>query len=161
MDSIVNKEGKAPLKINLQSPNRSITKYRCETTHNGHKNSLPKSCYQKYIRRGMFEPTVYWFLQGMLMPKKGIRSNHLNRIVCILTEDVSIKEVYLVKKTYEVLSKYRHDAVAPDQEDFREIIELLFLLCRAKKSRLGSHVLAFYCKKSSKTLHSDRFPEQN
>ena len=74
------------------------------------------------------------------MNEKGKRSNHLNRIVCILTEDISISEAHLIPYVNTILSKYRNEAASPDQEDFREIIEMLYQLCKAKKGRIGSHV---------------------
>ena len=138
-----------PLQVMLETKNLSTTGVFSAKTHNGIKESLVKSCYQKYIRRGMFEQAVYWILQGMLMPAKAKRSNHLNRIWCILIEDISFGEWNLVARTQKTLSKYRNDAVLPDREDLRELIELIYLFCKAKKSRIGSHINAFYTKRES------------
>lgn len=113
------------LSIQLQTFNRSTTSLWQARTHNGHKESIAKSCYQKLIRRGMFEQALYFYLQGLLIPSKSKRSNQLNRIVCILSEEVSIGHPSLLIKANEVLSKYRNEATAPDEEDFREIVELL------------------------------------
>ena len=39
-------------------------------------------------------------------------------------------------------------------------MELLYLFCRAKKSRLGSHIVNFYGQKKHRLTNPDRFPSQ-
>ena len=45
-------------------------------------------------------------------------------------------------------------------DDFKEIIELLFHYCQAKKNRLNSHVNFFFVRKDSKQLNPERYPEK-
>ena len=49
----------------------------------------------------------------------------MNRILTTLSEDISISEVYLVKKVHHTLSKLRNHAERPDQEDLKEVCELI------------------------------------
>ena len=43
------------MRIELSGPNKSTLGVFSGVTHNGHKESVVKSCYQKYVRLGMFE----------------------------------------------------------------------------------------------------------
>ena len=146
-------------KINLLVGNRSISKYRCETSHNGHSLSVVKSAFQKYIRRGIFSKALYWVLQGFLIPEKRIRSTIINRLIIILTEDISINESHLIPRSHHVLERFRTDASKeiPDKVDVEDLVMLIYDYCEAKKSRLGSNIVNFYTFNKS-VDYPDRFP---
>jgi hypothetical protein len=95
---------------------------------------------------------MYWVAQGFLtiegqVPRndKRIRSNVLNRLIIILVEDISILEAHLIQKSYDVLERLRYtEGEVTGEVDISELVELIYEYCRAKKSRLGSHVNNFY-----------------
>lgn len=136
----------SPLLINLGIPNNSITKFRNQRSHNGHAWSLVESAFQKYIRRGIFDKSLYWVVQGFLMTSQTLRSTLVNRLIIILTEDISISDAWLIPLSHEIIEKYRilTPDTPPDQEDLRDLSSLIFLYCLSKKSRLGSNVNNFY-----------------
>ena len=92
------------------------------------------------------------------MPTKAKRSNHLNRLVCIITEDISKSEAHLIPYAHRVITQYRNEAKQPDLENLRDIVELLYRLCQAKKSRLGSHIESFYRQARNKQQFPERYP---
>ena len=86
----------------------------------------------------------------MLMRGQGKRCQHLNRLRTILSEDISVKEAHLLEKMEAVLKIYQTKADAPDQEDMEKILELLFLFCKAKKSRSSSQIARYYREKDNR-----------
>lgn len=137
--------------INLCGENRSILKYRCETTHNGHSLRLTKSAMQKYVRRGDFKKALYWVLQMYLMPfspdkSHYYRTNLVNRLGLYPTEDISISESYLVKVSEQTLKNHSQVGDTPDKVNVLDIVVLIYLYCIAAKGRFGSHLHNFFHK---------------
>ena len=107
-------------RINLPGENKSIFHTPLNaTSHNNFKISLIKSCIQKYIRRGNFEKALYFTLQAFLFVKrnkedpsdktnyaKAGRTNLLNRLAVIVTEDISIGEWFLLAESERVIEEF-------------------------------------------------------
>ena len=80
------------------------------------------------------------------MTSQTLRSTLVNRLIIILTEDISISETWLIPLSHTIIERYKKlkPDVAPDQEDMRDLATLIYHYCEAKKSRLGSNVNNFY-----------------
>ena len=124
------------------------------TSHNGHQISLIKSAFQKYIRRGNFEKSLYFILQMYMIHDVPARTNLKNRLVVIISEDISFGEWHLLKRAEDLLFKNNID-------NLQDLVELVYLLCRAKKSRVICHVISFYGNEKNKEEYPERFPEEN
>ena len=72
------------------------------------------------------------------------RTNLVNRLIVILTEDISLSESYLVEISEKILLEHAKVDANPDRVDVSDIVKLVYLYCKAKKSRWGSHITNFY-----------------
>jgi hypothetical protein len=87
------------------------------------------------------------------------RTNLINRLIVILTEDISISESYLVEISEKTLLKHSKVDANPDKVDIKDLVELVYLYCEAKKNRLGSHLNNFYNPHGqNKKKYPERFP---
>ena len=145
-------------RINLPGENRSVF-HTCfnATSHNGFKISLIKSCIQKYVRRGNFEKALYFTLQAFMFTAKAGRTNLLNRLVVIVTEDISIGEWFLLAESERVVEDFKLPEERPDQVDIKRLVNLIYMLCQARKGRIGSHLLGFYGDPKFKQAFPERY----
>lgn len=153
---------KSKFKLNLQSNNRSIYKGpNSNSSHNGgYKTSILKSSFQKYIRRGLFEKALYFIIQMYLFNVKHVRTNLLNRLIIITTEDVSIGEWRRLIKGFELIEIIKNKKIDdPTIDDCYELVYLTWLLCSGKKSRLGSHYLNCFYKNLQKENSQNKFKD--
>ena len=65
----------------------------------------------------------------ILMPEQGKRTNLINRLIVIISEDISIDEFWLLEKSETILLKYSQLSQEPDLEDVRDLVELIFDYC--------------------------------
>ena len=147
----------------LEGTNRSSFRGpNANSSHNGgHDIRVIKSSFQKYIRRGNFPKALYWTMQMFLMNAKFARTNMINRLTVIVTEDVSPSEWWLVLKSDFLLHKIKKYPLEYFKKaDIKEIVQLLYYLCQAKKSRINSHLNRFYAVESRKKPYPERFPSE-
>src|SRR5690349_19199400 len=97
-----------PVDSKLIPLNKMSIKFRNEVSFNGIKFKVLKSAIQKYARRGNFEKGIWCLIEMDLFllagqKAKGLRTNMINRLICIMSEDigpanyslpVKIKELY-------------------------------------------------------------------
>jgi hypothetical protein len=89
------------------------------------------------------------------------RTNLCNRLIVILTEDISIYESYLVRISERTLENHAKVGADPDKVDVTDLVQLVYLYCQAKKSRLGAHLKNFYDPANQyKEKYPERFPKE-
>lgn len=110
-------------------------------THNGFRVDVCKSCIQKYIRRGNIIKSFYFVYQMYLFKslQKSVHSNLINRLKCIVSEDIGIADDTGVLQYSEILDR---------DCSIRELFHLVVLMCESKKTRIISHINSFYDKRS-------------
>ena len=57
------------------------------------------------------------------------RTNLVNRLIVILTEDISISESYLVPISEKTLLNHEKACENPDKEDVSDLVVLIYLYC--------------------------------
>jgi hypothetical protein len=57
------------------------------------------------------------------------RTNLINRLIVILTEDISISESYLVEISEKTLKNHEKVGDDPDKVDISDLVELIYLYC--------------------------------
>ena len=58
-----------------------------------------------------------------------------------------------------MLEKLRRVNGIPGEDDLKELMELIFHYCQAKKSRMESHIFSFYINSRFKSEYPDQFPK--
>jgi hypothetical protein len=164
------------------------TVFRKEKSVNGISMDILKSGMQKYVRRGNFKKAVWCAIEMdlfayMTMPgergfsddekkrAEAIRTNMINRLRVIFLEDVGISGAHMIgcldtrfDKLFEWQSRRK---TALDLKTFNQIrekemktlVEIISLLCEAKKNRILSHYRAVYMNPIEE--HQVRIMEQN
>lgn len=152
---IVKEVVKKELKINSMGDYRRVGVFN-SVSFNGYKCDLMKSCFQKYVRRNVFEKGVYCLFEldlfkgfvyevnGKMYSGKGIRSNMRNRMLVMLGEDLDYDwKVYMkMNKWFDEWEKNRD---GDSDIDRVYLINIYKLLCDSKKSRMGSYLRGSFC----------------
>ncbi len=135
------------------------TTYRKERSFNGLNISVLKSGIQKYLRRGNFEKGIWCLVELDLFSlieeqpetpenKKDrqaairIRSNMINRLVCMMTEEISISCWWIPIKMLELYQywiKYR-----TEKESRMYLLKMYYMLIQPKKIRLISDLRSVF-----------------
>jgi hypothetical protein len=105
---------------------------------------IAKSCLQKAIRRGdeRLACMMAIRLNEFFEIGKPVRSNMINRLPVIAGEDVGMGNIWAVMKVSKKVDEIRDQS---EKACLKKILECVAILCRCKKSRLGSFVnAAFY-----------------
>lgn len=115
---------------------------------NGLPYDIAVSWLQKAIRRGLCEQAWYCAYHIAELGKKIFRSHLLNRLIVILSEDIGPAEPGLAVQIEELYTEAKLLEPVPDEDGTfhnqdelirrmkRVILEMVYLLCKAKKSRI-------------------------
>jgi hypothetical protein len=106
---------------------------------------IAKSALQKAIRRDDFSLALCMALrlnEFIDIGGKAIRSNMINRLLVIAGEDIGIGNLKIISKVDNYVEMLRKSNDKKESELL--IIKLIYLMCKAKKSRLVSHINAVY-----------------
>lgn len=115
---------------------------------NGLRYDIAISWLQKAIRRGLTEQAWYCAYHIAMLDRKIFRSHLLNRLITILSEDIGPAEPGLAVKIEELFTEAKLLEPIPEKdgtvknkdEQLRRlhqvILEMVYLLCKAKKSRI-------------------------
>lgn len=118
------------------------------TCRNGLPYDIVVSWLQKAIRRGLCQQAWYCAYHIAELGKKIFRSHLLNRLIIILSEDIGPAEPGLAVKIEELYTEAKSLEPVPDKDGTfhdedeligrmkRVILEMVYLLCKAKKSRI-------------------------
>jgi len=130
-----------------KSIGKMCTKFRNEISFNGIKFNVLKSAIQKYARRGNFEKGVWCLIEMDLFllagdSSKALRTNMINRLICIMTEDIGPADFSLPIKIKQLYEKWQN--CRNTEKSRKYLIEMYWLLCKAEKIRLVSDVKAVF-----------------
>ena len=119
------------------------------TSYNGYSIKILKSCLQKYIRRDNFDKAIYAVIELDLFHllgdnnkgKKFIISNLKNRLICIISEEISISVYWLPQIIKQLLDKYVN---TPIPKNRKYLIDIIKYLTSVSKIRLISDLKSVY-----------------
>lgn len=127
------------MKIGNMNIGKISTKFRNEKSFNDIDVSVLKSALQKYIRRADLDKALYCLIEldlFSLLPDdkraKGLRTNLVNRMVCIMSEDIGIANLELPKIMHELYNKYVIN------KETKYLVEMCVNLVNSRKIRLIS-----------------------
>ncbi len=140
-------------------------KFRNEISWNGFGSDVMKSGLQKYIRRGNIEKAL--FCAGELdlfkeAPERGeiIRTNFLHRLMIIYLEDVANLAIFntIERKLNEAIAERVFPEKRNKTKEEKLISDVVVLLCRSKKARIGSHIRAVFNPKYNTSALLSKYP---
>lgn len=140
-------------------------KFRNEVSWNGFGSDVMKSGLQKYIRRGNIEKAL--FCAGELdlfkeAPERGeiIRTNFLHRLMIIYLEDVANLTIFntIERKLNEAIAERVFPEKRNKTKEEKLISDVVVLLCRSKKGRIGSHIRAVFNPKYNTHTLLSKYP---
>jgi len=144
-------------------------KRRKERSYHGYSLSVLKSGIQKYIRRGNLEKALWCAIELDLFREleteskeltkylikhkdtdrktvkanaKRIRSNMINRLLVICSEDIGIAEWWLPAEIFKLYTLWQKHRLATESQKY--LIEMVNLLVHSKKLRLISDLKSVY-----------------
>ena len=109
-------------------------------SYGGHSIDLLKNCVREYIRRGVVEKALMAAVELFRMNEVGGTApitNLVNKLKIIAVEDIGISDIEVLLYSLSVLNKSAHT--------FKDIANVIALMCKAKKTMLVSHVWKTYC----------------
>jgi hypothetical protein len=154
-EEIKNLWGKELKPLETKKDSRDIRVFG-STCYNGECTDVVKSCFQKYVRRCMFDKGIYFIIEMDLFKnfeqnKNGIiskglanRSNMRNRMLIILGEDICFGEWEVWLKFGYYMDKWESLKEGESNEDRKYLVNAYKLLCDAKGSRMCSFIRSFY-----------------
>lgn len=134
-----------------------VTTYRAERTFNDYKPGDLKSALQKYIRRKEIDKARYCLIELDLFSQveqsatatergkrdaKRLRTNMVNRLIAIMSEDIGICNPYLPIKMWCVYDMWRSHR--DNNSGRKHLMNMLDLLLVHKRIRLISHYKSVY-----------------
>lgn len=125
--------------------------FRKEKSEHGYKLDVLKSGLQKYIRRGNVEMALYCLREldyfhklGDTRDTKRIRTNMVHRLLIIFMEDIGIGGYNLLPIVVRLWKDWENSK----RTKFDKLIQMVCLMCNAKKTRACSFVRAWKRKSS-------------
>ena len=106
---------------------------------NGISVKVLKSGLQKYIRRGDVDKSIWCFIELITLGDKGIRTNALNRLVAIMSEDIGIACPWLPSQMLIFYNRFQSHKSSKS-----EILSIIKTLCKLPKIRLISDFKTYY-----------------
>jgi hypothetical protein len=128
-------------------------KFRNEVSWNGYPTDILKSGLQKYIRRNIFEKALYCAAELDLFKEaktrgETIRSNFLHRIMIIFLEDIVNIDIFdIVDHKINQVFAERLSLIRNKEKEEILISELIFMMCKSRKSRICSHIRSVFNEK--------------
>ncbi len=114
---------------------------------NGHSPDVLKSGVQKYCRRGETEKAEWCAVELDLFSKCGgepIRTNNLNRLVVICSEDVGVAEPTLPIYIGQLLREWEQNRQLDNHLDQQALLKIVRMISESPKIRLVSDIRAVY-----------------
>ena len=134
-----------------------VTTYRAERTYNDYKPGDLKSALQKYIRRKEADKARYCLIDldlfslveesdkstgKQIKDAKRMRTNMVNRLIAIMSEDIGICNPYLPIKMWSAYDKWRSHR--DNTSGRKHLMNMLDLLMVHKRLRLISNYKSVY-----------------
>lgn len=140
--------------------------YRNVVTGHGHKSAVVKSALQKFTRRGKWEGALYCLMEldgfkvyevmnnltkdaqiimrNIIIDRTcdetkraiSIRSNMINRLVCIVFEDIGIANIQCIHDICDLYKRWIEDRTSTEMTIM--LMEMLYKMCKSAKIRLCS-----------------------
>lgn len=105
-------------------------------TKNGYRRDEVVSALQKAIRRGLGYESMFWFKQLYDMGGPH-RTNAINRLKIMLSEDISIANGSLVNYAYRWFNNEGH------KRPFKELCTLVWVMAKSKKCRIVDNLICY------------------
>lgn len=115
---------------------------------NGHSPDVLKSGVQKYCRRGETDKAEWCVVELDLFSECGgepIRTNNLNRLVVICSEDVGVADPTLPIYIGQLLRDWELNRNAKNGLDRQALLKMVRMISHSPKIRLLSDIRAVYC----------------
>ena len=115
--------------------------YTCfnNTSIHGYRSSILKSGICKYARRDEYNKLEWCIIElalfNLLKEGKAIVTNMINRLKILLMEDISFTEISVIYNCIILLNKYDNS-----RDDYNLLINIVYLLKKAKRNRLTSYM---------------------
>mgnify|MGYP003880204755 FL=1 len=154
-------QSESPLLLEIKGENRSIFQGPSySVSHVGNYNVAEiKSAFQKYFRRCNYQKALYFVLLLFLFPYQSVRTNLINRLIVIVSEDISLGEWWIVKISDLYVEKLRElPIIMKGALDITDLAKLVWYMAKCRKTRLPSHLSNFYGNQSLRQSHPDRLP---
>jgi hypothetical protein len=114
---------------------------------NGHSPDVLKSGVQKYCRRGETEKALWCAVELDLFSKCGgepIRTNNLNRLVVICSEDVGVAEPTLPIYIGKLQREWEQNRQSNNNQDKQALLKIVRMISESPKISLASDIRAVY-----------------